>query len=202
MARRQATEVLRQKVLAQALRQFAEQGYAATSTREIAGAAGLTKAALYYHFPGKDDILAALLAPMVAAVQRMIATAGDQDTPARQHRLLAAYIDLTAEHADLLTAFSQDPSIRTRPAARQAALTNAALTRMIAGGDDVIARTRARAALGGIHAAVRFQNPDDDPALVRRAALLAACGALGIEPPQPAAEPQPDRPAFIVGRQR
>jgi AcrR family transcriptional regulator len=185
MAQRRATEALREKVLAEALRQFAEHGFAATSTREIATATGMSKAALYYHFPSKDDILTDLIAPMVASIQRMIATAGDEDTPARQRMLLAAYIDWTAEHADLLAVFSQDPSIRTRPAALQAAPANATLTRMIAGGDDVTARTRARAALGGIHAAVRFRSPDDDPALVRHIALLAACGALGIEPPEP-----------------
>jgi AcrR family transcriptional regulator len=185
MARRHATEALREKVLAEALRQFTEHGFAATSTREIATATGMSKAALYYHFPSKDDILAALIAPMVMSVQRIIDTAGDEDTPARQRRLLAAYIDLTDEHADLLTVFSQDPSIRAHPAVRQAAPANAILTRMIAGGDDVAAGTRARAALGGIHAAVRFRNPDDDPALVRCIALQAACGALGIEAPEP-----------------
>jgi AcrR family transcriptional regulator len=194
MARRHAaTEALREKVLAEALRQFAEHGFAATSTREIAAATGLTKAALYYHFPSKDDILAALIAPMIASVEGIIATVGEQDTPARQRSLLAAYIDLTDEHADLLAVFSQDPSIRTRPAARRAVPGNATLTRMIAGGDDVTARTRARAALGGIHAAVRFRNPDDDPALVRHAALLAACGALGIEPPESGPEPLGNR---------
>ena len=37
---------------------FIEQGYEGTSLREIADRLGITKAALYYHFPSKDDILA------------------------------------------------------------------------------------------------------------------------------------------------
>ena len=34
-----------------------EQGYEGTSTRDIAGAAGVSVAALYYHFPSKLDLL-------------------------------------------------------------------------------------------------------------------------------------------------
>jgi AcrR family transcriptional regulator len=43
---------------------FADQGYDATSLREIAERLGVTKAALYYHFRSKDEILRALLEPM------------------------------------------------------------------------------------------------------------------------------------------
>jgi len=39
---------------------FAEQGYEKTSLREIAERLGVTKAALYYHFRTKDDIVASL----------------------------------------------------------------------------------------------------------------------------------------------
>lgn len=40
-----------------ALDLFNERGYEKTSLREIAEELGFTKAALYYHFPGKEDIL-------------------------------------------------------------------------------------------------------------------------------------------------
>src|ERR1700734_448612 len=40
-----------------ALELFAEQGYEKTSLREIAERLGLTKAALYYHFKSKEDIV-------------------------------------------------------------------------------------------------------------------------------------------------
>src|SRR6476659_5123726 len=40
-----------------ALELFAEQGYEKTSLREIAGRLGVTKAALYYHFKSKEDIV-------------------------------------------------------------------------------------------------------------------------------------------------
>jgi AcrR family transcriptional regulator len=51
----------RERILAEALRLFAEQGYAATSVGQIQVAAGMThgSGALYKHFRSKEDLLAA-----------------------------------------------------------------------------------------------------------------------------------------------
>ncbi|MBO3664871.1 TetR/AcrR family transcriptional regulator [Microbacterium stercoris] len=51
----------REEVLAAAAALFVEQGFAATSTRQIAERAGLRQASLYYHFAGKDEMLLELL---------------------------------------------------------------------------------------------------------------------------------------------
>ena len=56
----------RAEILAVASELFVEQGYEGTSLREIAERLGITKAALYYHFPSKDDMLLALIEPMFA----------------------------------------------------------------------------------------------------------------------------------------
>ena len=50
----------RQRILDVALDLFIAQGFDGTSLREIAEKLGVTKAALYYHFASKDDILMAL----------------------------------------------------------------------------------------------------------------------------------------------
>jgi AcrR family transcriptional regulator len=50
----------RQRILWIALDLFTTQGYDKTSMREIAERMGFSKAALYYHFAGKEDILMAL----------------------------------------------------------------------------------------------------------------------------------------------
>jgi AcrR family transcriptional regulator len=55
----------RQDILDTALELFADQGYDKTSLREIAEHIGVTKAALYYHFPSKEDILLALVEPIL-----------------------------------------------------------------------------------------------------------------------------------------
>jgi AcrR family transcriptional regulator len=50
----------RDRILDVALDLFVEQGYDSTSLRQIAEQLGVTKAALYYHFEAKEDILMAL----------------------------------------------------------------------------------------------------------------------------------------------
>jgi len=47
----------KERILDVALELFNEQGYESTSLREIADRLGVTKAALYYHFARKEDIL-------------------------------------------------------------------------------------------------------------------------------------------------
>jgi AcrR family transcriptional regulator len=73
---------------------FTGAGYAATTTRAIAERAGLRQASLYYHFPAKEDILAALLAetvrPSLDLAARLVA-----DPSAAAVRLWAlAYADI------------------------------------------------------------------------------------------------------------
>ena len=55
-----AAQGTRERILDVALDLFIEQGYDGSSLREIAERLGVTKAALYYHFESKDDILMAL----------------------------------------------------------------------------------------------------------------------------------------------
>ncbi len=50
----------KERILDAALDLFTEKGFDGTSLREIAERLGVTKAALYYHFASKDDILMAL----------------------------------------------------------------------------------------------------------------------------------------------
>ena len=51
---------MRERILDVALDLFVQNGYDATSLREVSEQLGVTKAALYYHFASKDEILMAL----------------------------------------------------------------------------------------------------------------------------------------------
>jgi AcrR family transcriptional regulator len=57
----------RARILEVARTRFVERGYEQTSLREIAEDLGITKAAVYYHFRSKDDILRTLLEPLSEA---------------------------------------------------------------------------------------------------------------------------------------
>lgn len=56
-----AAEVTRGYVLKAAARLFRDQGYVATTLRQIADAAGIQAGSIYYHFRSKDEILAEIL---------------------------------------------------------------------------------------------------------------------------------------------
>jgi AcrR family transcriptional regulator len=49
------------KILQAATRLFAEQGFEATSAKQIAAEIGVTEPLIYYHFEGKDDLFAEIL---------------------------------------------------------------------------------------------------------------------------------------------
>src|SRR5260221_1302530 len=61
-----------------ALELFAEQGYDKTSLREIAERLDVTKAALYYHFKSKEDIVRSLVEDYFGQIDALIAWANTQ----------------------------------------------------------------------------------------------------------------------------
>jgi AcrR family transcriptional regulator len=61
-----------------ALELFAEQGYEKTSLREIAERLGVTKAALYYHFKSKEDIVHSFTDDYFAEIDALLDWANDQ----------------------------------------------------------------------------------------------------------------------------
>jgi AcrR family transcriptional regulator len=68
----------RSRVQEVALELFAEQGYEKTSLREIAERLGVTKAALYYHFKSKDDIVYSFTDDYFAEFDALVAWASEQ----------------------------------------------------------------------------------------------------------------------------
>lgn len=62
----------RQRIQDVALELFAEQGYEKTSLREIAEHLDVTKAALYYHFKTKEDILVSLFQDLARPIDELI----------------------------------------------------------------------------------------------------------------------------------
>lgn len=60
--------VIRARVLDAAEHVFADRGYVAATTREIAAAAGIPKRMLFYYFPTKDAVYRAVLARVAEAV--------------------------------------------------------------------------------------------------------------------------------------
>ncbi|MER5278758.1 helix-turn-helix domain-containing protein [Streptomyces sp. NPDC002809] len=88
----------RQRIQDVALELFAEQGYEKTSLREISEKLDVTKAALYYHFKTKEDILVSIFEDLNRPVEDLIAW-GE-----KQPRTLETKKELLARYSEALTA--------------------------------------------------------------------------------------------------
>jgi AcrR family transcriptional regulator len=81
-----------------ALELFAEQGYEKTSLREIAERLGVTKAALYYYFKSKEDIVRSLVEDYVAQIDDLIAWAREQPRTAETRaQIIRRYLHIVAD---------------------------------------------------------------------------------------------------------
>ncbi|MET7484150.1 helix-turn-helix domain-containing protein [Streptomyces sp. NPDC005538] len=76
--KRQRRGDTRQRIQDVALELFAEQGYEKTSLREIAEHLDVTKAALYYHFKTKEEILVSIFEDLTKPIEDLIEWGRDQ----------------------------------------------------------------------------------------------------------------------------
>jgi AcrR family transcriptional regulator len=77
---------------------FTEHGYDGTSLREIAERLDVTKAALYYHFKSKEDIVTSLVQDYAEQMDALIAWGREQPrTAATRREILNRYVDIVAE---------------------------------------------------------------------------------------------------------
>ncbi|MFE2343354.1 helix-turn-helix domain-containing protein, partial [Streptomyces sp. NPDC059431] len=67
----------RKRILRVSMELFAVRGFHDTSLREIAERVGVSKPAVLYHFPGKADILGALVEPMLRDLAAAVSRAAD-----------------------------------------------------------------------------------------------------------------------------
>jgi len=70
MTQEERSERSRTQILDAALKLFSHRGYGATSVRDIAEAAGVSKGNVYHHFPDKETIFRALLDQYFSAMSR------------------------------------------------------------------------------------------------------------------------------------
>jgi AcrR family transcriptional regulator len=99
----------RERIQSIALELFAEQGYEKTSLREIAERLGVTKAALYYHFKSKEDIVRSFVEDYRAALEQVIAWGASQPrTPQTRAEILRRYADIVGEQLPVIRFMEQN----------------------------------------------------------------------------------------------
>ncbi|MFC9930305.1 TetR/AcrR family transcriptional regulator [Streptomyces sp. NPDC127190] len=104
----------RQRIQDVALELFAEQGYEKTSLREIAEHLDVTKAALYYHFKTKEEIIVSLFEDLTKPIEDLIAWARSQPrTLETKHEIIRRYSE-TLVGAEPLFRFMQENQATVR----------------------------------------------------------------------------------------
>jgi AcrR family transcriptional regulator len=177
----------RQRVIDVAVRLFTRHGYAGTSLQMIADELGFTKAAIYYHFRTREQLLAAVVEPILAQLLAVVEAAEKKRTPnARAEHMLTGYAALAVRNRALVSVLGGDPSVHDALRARR-------------DWDDVINRQLALLAevepgpAGPVKAAVVFSgiagatgpaSADLDDDALHRHLVDAARRTLGLRAPR------------------
>jgi AcrR family transcriptional regulator len=167
-------------------------GFVGTSIADLAGALGVSKAAIYYHYRSKDALLHGLVDPLLDAIDACI---GDHNQPPRTARqLLGAYLAVLIAHRDVVPLITIDVAVLNHPTIGPRLRTqNHQLQSFLTGPDtSVSARLRAEAALGAIWRPLVAEPPLDlaDPAH-QHTLIDAAVATLQSSRPSPDGEPVP-----------
>ncbi|MFG1841939.1 TetR/AcrR family transcriptional regulator [Micromonospora sp. NPDC049175] len=188
---RESTGGTRERIKAVALELFTEQGYEKTSLREIAERLNVTKAALYYHFKSKDDIVASFVEDRLQGMDELNAWAATQPaTLATRRELISRYADTMFDgtQPSVMRFFEQNQTaLKSLSAGQQMRGRMLELADALCRGDESpAAQLRAALSIFAVHTswfAVRAPHISDDER--RKLALEVAdelLAAIGTDP--------------------
>ena len=172
----------RDRIRTVALELFQTQGFAGTSLRHIAERLDITKAALYYHFPSKAELIVSIVEPLLTESDELLASF-DTDPPPRVAEVLGGWFDLLERHGELMTALIRDASgfahIDLEGWVQRLVVEMQVL---LVGPDASVERNvTVVVAMGGLARVVILTGPLDRDR-VRAEAIAAACRALDVDP--------------------
>jgi AcrR family transcriptional regulator len=180
-----------------ALDRFRVGGFVGTSIADLAGALGVSKAAIYYHYRSKDALLHHLVDPLLDAIDVCI---GDHNQPRRTaQQLLGAYLAVLLAHRQVVPLIATDVAVLNHPSIgpRLHAQNQQLQSLLTAPNTDVAARLRAEAALGAIWRPLIAQPPLDLTSPAHQRILIDAAVAT-LQPSRPTPDEEPE-PATHIG---
>lgn len=107
----------RERVLQEAAALFIQHGFKRTPLSKISSRLGITKAALYYYFQSKDELLIALVSPLLDRVDELLASASSMPRDHEGRReLLRRYAAILSSDRRAAAILSHDINVSTHPA--------------------------------------------------------------------------------------
>src|ERR1044072_5074148 len=118
---RTTSKATRLRLMEVAIELFKRHSVAGTSLQMISDELGLTKSAIYHHFRTRDELLSAVMEPILIEVSALL-DAADARPPldaaeprpgprARAEHLLGGYAALAAAHRELIPLLTGDPGV-------------------------------------------------------------------------------------------
>lgn len=116
----ETTVATRVRLVDAAIALITKHGFAGTSLQMIADELGFTKAAIYYHFRTREQLLTAVVEPFLAELRTVIDDAEHlRGVHARADRMVRGYAELAVRNRALVSVLAGDPSVtealRARP---------------------------------------------------------------------------------------
>lgn len=102
---RTAPDDRRRQILDAACTLFAHHGYAGTTTKAIAGAAGITEGLIYHYFGGKADLLAEVVhqrSDLLNQVRTLLRDEGDAPVERTMPLIARGWVELVHRQGDLV----------------------------------------------------------------------------------------------------
>ena len=147
----------RQRLIEVAVDLFTRHSFAGTSLQMIADEMGFTKAAIYYHFRTREELLAAVVEPIFEQLSAIITAAESQrSAAARADHMLLGYAELAVANRALVSVLACDPSVTTllRDQPHWSELINRQLALLAGDVRDTGGLIKATVVLAGISSAV------------------------------------------------
>ncbi|ARP70820.1 TetR/AcrR family transcriptional regulator [Streptomyces pluripotens] len=168
----------RQRIQDVALQLFAEQGYEKTSLREIAERLDVTKAALYYHFRTKEEIIVSLFEDLTKPIEDLIEWGREQPHTLQTKQEIVRRYSAALTEAEPLFRFMQE----NQATVRELRIGDTFRDRMRGLKDiiidpeaDLVDQVRSLSALFTLHAGLFvMQDLEGDPERKRKASLEVA----------------------------
>ena len=177
----------RQRLVEVAVELFTRHSVAGTSLQMISDELGLTKSAIYHHFRTREELLSAVIEPLMAEVTGLVEAAeAHRGARARADYLIVGFATLAASNRELVPLLSGDPGVLEllRMRSEWAAVVRRQMSLLADVEPGLGGQVKAVMVMSGLASAVGADYGDVDDDVLRGQLIAAGRRLLGLRTPR------------------
>jgi AcrR family transcriptional regulator len=177
----------RQRLVEVAVELFTRHSVAGTSLQMISDELGLTKSAIYHHFRTREELLSAVIEPLMAEVTGLVEAAeARRGARARADHLIVGFATLAASNRELVPLLSGDPGVLEllRMRSEWAAVVRRQMSLLADVEPGLGGQVKAVMVMSGLASAVGADYGDVDDDALREQLIAAGRRSLGLRSPR------------------